>query len=67
MDVIGNVEKNDKDKKTILLRLDEEDVILWNQIIITFDKYDPDDPNTLRRLQQNKDEIHKAFTLVRPS
>lgn len=63
-------EKDSNGKNTILVELNEDDVIFWNQVLDRFievGKFDKDDKKFLKILDNNKEQMHKARGIVRPS
>ena len=62
---IGNKDKNGKN--TILVELNEDDIEVLNSAIRDFTKIDRDDRKYNAKLEHNKEQIHKAFTILRPS
>ena len=68
MKVISPIANKDKNgKNTILVELNEDDIEVLNSAIRDFTKIDRDDRKYNAKLEHNKEQIHKAFTILRPS
>ena len=61
--ITATAEKDDKGRRKILVEVNEFDVVLLNQ---TLKEFTTDDTQQAL-LNHNKEQWHKAFTIVRPS
>lgn len=72
MKIIGDEGEKDPEtgKKKIRLELDEDDVILLDEVIRKYEEdgnFDKDDHKVVQKIKHNREQLHKAFTKVRPS
>jgi len=69
MQIVGEVEKSTERpfKKHILIEIDEDDSIILEQSLLSFEKYDQDDTRYIAKLDHVKEQTHKIWALLHPS
>lgn len=57
-------------KKKISIEIDEDDIILLEEIVRKYEQdgnFDKDDTKIKQKIKHNKEQLHEAFKIVRPS